>query len=104
MMTLTDAAKDRVRSLINDETGESLRVFTEGGGCSGMTYGMAFDEAREGDEVLEEDGFRIVIAADSKPLMDGVTMDFEDNGMEQGFRFANPNSSGGCGCGQSFTA
>ena len=104
MLAMTDAAKDRVKELISEETGQSLRVFVQGGGCSGFEYGLAFDEEREGDQILEEEGFSILVDKWSLPLLDGVKVDFVESMTGHGFQFENPNATGSCGCGQSFSA
>ena len=104
MLAMTDAAKDRVKELISEETGQSLRVFVQGGGCSGFEYGLAFDEEREGDQILEEEGFSILVDKWSLPLLDGVKVDFVESMTGHGFQFENPNATGSCGCGHSFSA
>ena len=103
MLMLTDAAKSRVKGLINDETGSTLRVFVQGGGCSGFQYGLAFDEKRDGDEEQEMDGFTILMDKWSLPYLDGVTVDYVDGLTGAGFKFDNPNATGSCGCGHSFS-
>ncbi|MHC4473392.1 MAG: HesB/IscA family protein [Planctomycetota bacterium] len=104
MLAMTDAAKSRVKELISEETGASLRVFVQGGGCSGFEYGLAFDEERDGDELIEMDGFNVLVDKWSRPLLDGVQVDFVESVAGQGFKFENPNASGSCGCGHSFSA
>lgn len=104
MIELTDAAKARVRELLNDETGNRLRVFVQNGGCSGFEYGMAFDDVREGDEVLEMEGFTLLIDPESVPALTGVTVDFVESLTGSGFTFVNPNARSSCGCGHSFSA
>ena len=103
MLTLTDAALARVKDLINEETGSSLRIFVQGGGCSGFQYGLAFDESRDGDDTIEMEGFNILVDKWSKPYLDEVIVDFVDSLTGAGFKFENPNSSGSCGCGSSFS-
>ena len=103
MLAMTDAARSRVKELLNDETGSDLRVFVQGGGCSGFEYGLAFDEEREGDEIFEEDGFRILVDKWSRAYLDGVKVDFVESLSGHGFEFENPNASGSCGCGHSFS-
>ena len=103
MLVLTDAARTRVKNLINEETGTELRVFVQGGGCSGFQYGLAFDESREGDDKIVMDGFTILVDKWSKAYLEGVTVDFVDALTGAGFKFENPNSSGSCGCGHSFS-
>jgi iron-sulfur cluster assembly protein len=103
MLTLTDAATNRVKDLVNEETGTCLRIFVQGGGCSGFQYGLAFDEPRDGDDKIEMEGFTILVDKWSKPYLDDVTVDFVDSLTGAGFKFENPNSTGSCGCGQSFS-
>ena len=103
MLNMTDSAKERVKNLINDETGNHLRVFVQGGGCSGFQYGLAFDEKRDGDEEIEMDGFTILVDKWSGPYLDGVTVDYVDGLTGAGFKFDNPNATGSCGCGHSFS-
>jgi iron-sulfur cluster assembly protein len=103
MITMTDAARDRVKHLVNEETGSQLRIFVQGGGCSGFQYGLAFDEERDGDEKLEMDGFTILVDKWSRPYLDDVTVDFVDSLTGAGFKFENPNATGSCGCGSSFS-
>ena len=103
MITMTDAAKERVKHLVNEETGSKLRIFVQGGGCSGFQYGLAFDEERDGDEKMEMDGFTILVDKWSLPYLDDVTVDFVDSLTGAGFKFDNPNATGSCGCGSSFS-
>ena len=102
MLNVTDAASNRVKELMNEETGGNLRVFVQGGGCSGFEYGVAFDDERDGDRKLEMGGFTVLIDKWSRPFLDGVTVDFVDDLMGSGFKFQNPNATGSCGCGKSF--
>lgn len=103
MLTLTDSALNRVQHLVNEETGTKLRIFVQGGGCSGFQYGLAFDEERDGDEKIEMDGFTILVDKWSLPYLDEVTVDFVDSLTGAGFKFENPNATGSCGCGSSFS-
>lgn len=104
MLVITEAARNRVKDLINEETGPTLRVFVQGGGCSGFQYGLAFDEKRDGDETIDMEDFSILVDKWSRAYLDGVTVDYVDGVMESGFKFENPNASGSCGCGSSFSA
>ncbi|MCU0725673.1 MAG: iron-sulfur cluster assembly accessory protein [Planctomycetes bacterium] len=104
MIEMTDAARARVKELLNDETGNRLRVFVQSGGCSGFEYGMAFDEVREGDEVVEMDGFSLLVDQDSARALSGVKVDFVESLTGSGFTFMNPNARSSCGCGHSFSA
>ena len=80
----------------------ALRVFVKGGGCGGMQYGMTFDEAREGDEVYEQHGLRVIVDSTSLFYIDGANIDYVDNLMGGGFHIDNPQATSSCGCGSSF--
>lgn len=104
-ITLTEAANFRVKEMIREEQGENLflRVGVGGGGCSGLTYGMGFDDHMiEGDQVFEQNGLKVVVDKSSAPLLNGVTIDFKQNLEGGGFTIDNPNAISTCGCGHSF--
>jgi len=106
MLTLTDSAISAVQRFI-DSAGKpvaGLRIRVEGGGCSGLQYGMRLEEnATEADSVLDFTGVKVLVDGDSAGLLDGVTVDFVDGLEGTGFKFENPNATGSCGCGKSFT-
>lgn len=105
MLTVTAAAAQTVRNLLEQRQipNHVLRVFVQGGGCSGMQYGMAFESAPESfDAVVETDGARFVIDPTSLQFLRGATIDFVDSLMGGGFRIDNPNAVSSCGCGHSF--
>ncbi|MBI4597826.1 MAG: iron-sulfur cluster assembly accessory protein [Candidatus Omnitrophica bacterium] len=108
MITLTAPAAQEVKRLIEKEQKPNLglRIGIKGGGCSGMTYVLAIDEAtpKQYDTVFEQDGVKIVIDAKSHLYLDGTTIDFKTNLMGGGFEFNNPLAKKTCGCGTSFTA
>jgi iron-sulfur cluster assembly accessory protein len=107
MVTLTDAAVSRIKGLIQetpDAQGKVLRVFVEGGGCAGFQYGFAFDDKKDGDSVLAHDGFELAIDPTSANYLQGTRIDYVESLEGAGFKIENPNASGGCGCGKSFTA
>ena len=104
MMVLTDACQVAREAIAQRRDGKWLRVFVQGGGCSGFEYGLAFDEPRDGDEVIEMEGFSILVDKWSVPYLEGVTVDFVEDPMGSGFKFANPKAKGSCGCGHSFSA
>jgi len=79
-----------------------LRVSVENGGCSGMQYGMSFDEPKAGDEAFESEGIPIVIDQASLEHLKGVSIDFDDGLQGKGFEIRNPNAKTTCGCGKSF--
>ena len=81
---------------------QRLRVFIENGGCSGLQYGMSFDEAKEGDAVFESEGVPMVVDPTSAGHLQGVSIDFDDGLHGKGFEIRNPNAQTTCGCGKSF--
>ena len=104
-ITLTDSAVNRVRTFLeNRGKGIGLRVGIKTTGCSGLAYVLEFvDELAEGDEVFEKDGVTVIVDAKSLVYIDGSELDFVKEGLNEGFKFNNPNQSGECGCGESFT-
>jgi len=103
---LTPTAASKIKQLMAEEPdgGELvLRVAIQGGGCSGFQYGLGFDTApADGDEVLEQEGVRVVIDPISAPYLRGATIDFLNGLQESGFKIDNPNATASCGCGHSF--
>jgi iron-sulfur cluster assembly accessory protein len=106
MITLTPRAATELKDLIvsQEKQGSALRVWVAGGGCSGLSYGMALDDQapEEGDEVYEVDGVKVIIDSLSLGHMDGSSVDFVDDDFGGGFKIDNPKAVGGCGCGNSF--
>jgi iron-sulfur cluster assembly protein len=105
MITITDVAARELRRLLSQQENPNtaLRVFVSPGGCSGMSYGMAFDdESQEGDEVLESDGVRVCVDEMSAMYLSGSEIDFADQLMGGGFTIHNPNAVRSCACGHSF--
>ena len=104
---LTDAAVTAVKQAIVEEKAPAetyLRVGVRAGGCSGYSYVLAFEEAaQEDDRVIEKDGVKILIDPKSATILAGTTLDYSSGLNGQGFVFTNPNATGGCGCGSSFT-
>ncbi|GAB4308909.1 MAG: iron-sulfur cluster insertion protein ErpA [Phototrophicales bacterium] len=106
-LAVTPAAVATIRSLLEQRQipNHHLRVFVAGGGCSGLQYGMVFEETPEAtDTLIEVDGVRLIVDPTSLGYLYGATIDFVDSLMGGGFRIDNPNSAGGCGCGKSFKA
>jgi iron-sulfur cluster assembly accessory protein len=104
-VTLTDAAALKVRSLLDQEGRDDLRlrVAVQPGGCSGLQYQLFFDErSLDGDLELDLSGVPIVVDRMSAPYLGGATIDFTDTIEQQGFTIDNPNASSGCACGNSF--
>ena len=108
MITLTTTAAQQVKQLIEKEQKPNLglRLGVKGGGCSGMSYVLALDEAtpKQYDTVFEQDGIKVLVDAKSHLYLDGMTVDFKSSVMGGGFEFNNPNAQKSCGCGHSFTA
>ncbi|GMV06710.1 MAG: hypothetical protein AMXMBFR53_29850 [Gemmatimonadota bacterium] len=107
MLTLTQTAAQKVQDFIREhgvETGAGLRVAVLPGGCSGFQYGLNVEDGPEtDDEVLDLAGVKVFVDPFSAQYLDGVEIDYVTSFMGQGFTFRNPNASGGCGCGSSFT-
>ena len=104
-VTLTAEALSQLRSLLEKEANPDLglRVFVSGGGCSGLQYGMAFDDnVRPGDEIVTQDGVKILIDDFSGPYLQGSEIDYVDSLMGAGFTVHNPNAVRSCSCGHSF--
>lgn len=106
MIQVTTNAAARIREIMRDNglSEGGLRVGVQGGGCSGLSYNLALDtEQRPGDRVFEQDGAKVFVDMKSLLYLSGATLDWKDEGlMQRGFTFSNPNSSGACGCGESF--
>jgi iron-sulfur cluster assembly protein len=104
VMKLTDAAADRIKSLMAKSGKETagLRIGVKNGGCAGMEYTMEFvDEPEKFDEVIEDKGARVIVEAKAVLFLFGTTMDYEVSKLRSGFTFANPNQTSACGCGES---
>ena len=102
---LTDAAASKVKSLLEQEGRDDLRlrVGVQPGGCSGLIYQLYFDErSLDGGLVRDFDGVEVVVDRMSTPYLAGATIDFVDTIEKQGFTIDNPNASGSCACGDSF--
>jgi iron-sulfur cluster assembly protein len=108
-LQLTDRAIKRVRIAmakegVSPEEG-GLRLGVTGGGCSGLSYAIKFDSRpRERDRIYNFDGVRVFVDPKSFLYLHGMTLDYEETLMRQGFNFINPNSSRSCGCGSSFSS
>jgi len=103
-VSLTSSAVDEVKSLLakSENAGKNLRLYIEQGGCSGMQYGMVFDEKRDGDLVSDKDGVSVLIDPVSANYLNGAVVDFSDSLTAGGFKISNPNAKQSCGCGKSF--
>jgi len=106
MITLTSIAVAKLKEMSQEmEIGHlSVRVSIKGGKCAGFSHEMLFDDiTNDMDEIIEQDGIKIVIDSMSAQYLEGTTIDYEDGLMSSGFKFINPNATGSCGCGQSFS-
>lgn len=103
IVNVTPAAAAEVQKLLAGEPDKSgLRLEVRGGGCSGMSYGLSFDNVQEKDNVIESNGVKVFIDPKSSIYLKGTVLDF-DGGLEgHGFTIKNPQAKSSCGCGQSF--
>ena len=106
VVSVTESAAAEVKSLLAqpENAGKLLRIFVEQGGCSGLQYGMVFDEKRDGDFLAEQRGVRVLVDAFSAKYLQGTVVDFSDALTGGGFKISNPNARQSCGCGKSFEA
>jgi len=108
-LQVTDRAVKRIRTAlakegVSPEEG-GLRLGVMGGGCSGLSYSIKFDtQPRQRDRIFTFDGVRVFVDPKSFVYLHGMTLDYEETLMRQGFNFVNPNSSRSCGCGSSFSS
>jgi iron-sulfur cluster assembly protein len=101
---LTPAAAERVRNFLDKRgRGVGLRLGVKKTGCSGFAYVVNYaDELAAGDMVFEDQGVKVIVDADSLRFVDGTEIDFVREGLNEAFKFRNPNVRGECGCGESF--
>lgn len=107
MITVTENAKNHALKLIKDENrveGTFIRVGVDGGGCSGLSYKLEFDDKlKEGDQMFEDKGIKIVVDRKSFLYLAGTELEYTGGLNGKGFVFNNPNASRTCGCGESFS-
>lgn len=103
-VTLTDKAMKRVASFLEKRgKGVGLRLGVRTSGCSGMAYKLEFvDEINADDVVFENAGVKVIVDAKSLPYLEGMELDYAREGLNEGFKFNNPNVKDQCGCGESF--
>ncbi len=104
-ISLTENAAQRVKSFLDNRgKGIGLRIGIKTTGCSGMAYVLEFvDELNDEDQVFESQGVKVIIDPKSLVYLDGTQVDFAREGLNEGFKFTNPNAKDECGCGESFT-
>ena len=107
-VVITDAAAEQIRELILDEGSDfagRLRIYVQGGGCSGFQYGFTFDEVQnEDDYVFEKNGIEVLVDAMSLQYLLGSVIDYKKTLAGSNFSISNPNAKSHCGCGSSFSA
>jgi iron-sulfur cluster assembly protein len=105
MITLTESAIKRVRDMMSKrEGGVGLRIGVVKSGCSGYSYALDYaDEVAADDVVIEQGDVKVVINEEAMPVMEGMELDFVREGLNQSFKFINPNVTSECGCGESFS-
>jgi len=103
-ISLTESAIERVRAFLEREGGVGLRIDIRRTGCSGYAYDVGLaHELEASDHIFEQNGLKIVVSAKAMPMVAGTTVDFVNEGLTREFCFRNPNVTGECGCGESFT-
>ncbi len=105
-LSLTDRAVDKVKDFaakMPEAAGKSLRVFIQGGGCSGFQYGFTFDDRKPTDHVVGVKDISVVVDRTSALKLNGATVDWVEDFRGAGFAVDNPNATSGCGCGKSFS-
>tara|TARA_B100001564_G_scaffold134674_1_gene113000 strand:- start:9069 stop:9383 length:315 start_codon:yes stop_codon:yes gene_type:complete len=103
MITLTETAANKVRVMLLEKEETGLRAAVQGGGCSGFTYKLLFDNKKDGDKVIFDKGVEVYLDPKSFLYLMGTEIDFIDDLNQSGFKFVNPNAKRTCGCGESFS-
>lgn len=104
IVSVTPEAAEEVSKLLANEPGKSgLRLEIRGGGCSGMSYGLTFDNPTEQDHVIETNGVKVMVDPKSAIYLKGTVLHFESGLQGRGFTIKNPQAKGNCGCGSSFS-
>ena len=106
MISFTENGAEKVREFLAGQSADiedaGLRVGVRGGGCSGFQYALAFDTQRDGDQVFEDHGLKILVDQPSLPYISGAVVDYVESLQGAGFKVENPNVIAACGCGSSF--
>ncbi|MDO8526575.1 MAG: iron-sulfur cluster insertion protein ErpA [Deltaproteobacteria bacterium] len=106
LVSISEKAVAKIREYAEkmpEAKGKSFRVYVQGGGCSGFSYGFMFDESREGDIHIQASGVTCLLDPQSLMLIKGATVDFQEGMTGAGFTVENPNAKTSCGCGSSFS-
>ena len=107
VIILTESASFQIKEMMkhNEEEGSYLRVAVRGGGCSGLSYGMNFDDTKNDDDLLDEQfDLQIIVSSEDAPILMGTKIDYKQSLLGGGFTIDNPNAIASCGCGTSFKA
>lgn len=105
LVQITEAAALQIKDMMkhNEEEGSYLRVAIQGGGCSGLSYGMGFDQDKNDTDIeFEVHGIKVLVDQESAPVLKGTKIDYKQSMMGGGFTIDNPNAIASCGCGSSF--
>ena len=105
LVEVTDAAAEQIRRHLekNNVENQGIRLAVKGGGCSGLSYHLDYDQPTDRDHVLDINNVRVLIDRKSAIYLKGMTLDFSDDLNSRGFKFVNPNATNTCGCGESFS-
>jgi iron-sulfur cluster assembly protein len=106
IVKVTDKALEQIRQISESEQRDDsfgLRLAVTGGGCSGFSYKMEFDEIKEKDNIMDFDNVKVIVDPKSSIYLKGITLDYKDGLNGKGFVFDNPNAKNTCGCGESFS-
>ena len=103
MITLTDAAASKMKTMLVEKEETGVRAAVQGGCCSGFTYKLLFDNRKDGDKVINDRDVEIYLDPKSFLYLMGTEIDFIDDLSQSGFKFVNPNAKRTCGCGESFS-
>ena len=106
LITVTPKAAEKIKEFMKEEkeSPEYLRVYVQGGGCSGLSYGMGFEtKPEEDDTVIEENGVKLLVDSYSQDSLNGANIDYIESLMGSGFKINNPNVTKSCSCGHSFS-
>ena len=103
MITLTKFAANKIKALLTEKEESGIRAGVQGGGCSGFTYQLKFDNQKQDDRVIESNGVFLYVDPKSFLYLMGTEIDFVDQLNQSGFKFVNPNAKRTCGCGESFS-
>lgn len=108
MISLTELAQEKVKGVLEQEKASlpngGLRIYVQGGGCSGFSYGMVVDEVTDGDLTFETGGVKVIVDPMSLRYLEGAEVDYKEDLMGGGFAIKNPNATSTCGCGHSFSS